>query len=111
MMMNRARLTGIFRLDRKSEVTPGRMENLSPRGEKMEKTKIQVNIQDQFLNRVRRDRVRVSIELTTGRKLEGVILSFDNFSVLFRTDTDQLLYKHAISSVSVSGMLDLSETK
>ena len=37
-------------------------------------TKNQINIQDQFLNRVRRDRSHVIIELTTGRKIEGVIL-------------------------------------
>ncbi len=73
--------------------------------------KNQVNIQDQFLNRVRRDRTRVSIELTTGRKLEGIILSFDNFSLILRGDSDQLIYKHAISTIAVSEKLDFLEAK
>lgn len=73
--------------------------------------KNQVNVQDQFLNRVRRDRLRVAIELTTGRKLEGILLSFDNFSLIFRGESDQLLYKHAISTISVSEELDFLEAK
>ncbi len=68
--------------------------------------KTQVNVQDQFLNRVRRDRMRVTMELTTGRKIEGIILSFDSFSVLLRGESDQLFYKHAIASISVAGKVD-----
>jgi len=45
-----------------------------------------VSIQDQFLNRVRRDRIRVTVELIPGRKMEGIVLSFDNFSLLFRAN-------------------------
>jgi host factor-I protein len=73
--------------------------------------KNQVNVQDQFLNRARRDRLRVAIELTTGRKLEGILLSFDNFSLILRGESDQLLYKHAISTISVSEKLDFLEAK
>jgi len=73
--------------------------------------KNQMNIQDQFLNRVRRDRLRVAIELTTGRKLEGILLSFDNFSLIVRSESDQLIYKHAISTISVSEKLDFLEEK
>ena len=65
----------------------------------MEMTRTQINVQDQFLNRIRRDRMRVTIELTTGRKIEGIVLSFDNFSLLVRGESDQLIYKHAISTV------------
>jgi len=68
--------------------------------------KNQMNIQDQFLNRVRRDRIRVNMELVNGRQLEGIIVSFDNFSLLLRGAFDQLLYKHAIASISLSGILD-----
>ena len=68
--------------------------------------KNQVNIQDQFLNRVRRDRIRVTMELIHGRKMEGVVLSFDNFSLLLRGESDQLIYKHAIASISVAGKMD-----
>jgi host factor-I protein len=70
-----------------------------------------VNIQDQFLNRVRRDRKRVIVELTTGRKIEGIILSFDNFCVVLRGDADQLVYKHAICSISPGEKLEFSEAK
>ena len=73
--------------------------------------KNQMNIQDQFLNRVRRDRLRVAIELTTGRKLEGILFSFDNFSLIVRSESDQLIYKHAISTISVSEKLDFLEEK
>ena len=73
--------------------------------------KNQVNMQDQFLDKVRKDRIRVSIELTTGRKLEGILQGFDNFSLILRGESDQLIYKHAISSISVGTKLELSETK
>ena len=73
--------------------------------------KNQMNVQDQFLNRIRRDRLRVTIELTTGLKLEGIILSFDNFSLILRGESDQLIYKHAISTISVSEKLDFLEEK
>jgi host factor-I protein len=73
--------------------------------------KTQINIQDQFLNRVRRDRKHVVIETTTGRKIEGVILSFDNFCIILRGEADQLIYKHAISSISPGERIEFLETK
>ncbi len=73
--------------------------------------KNQINIQDQFLNRIRRDRHPVAVELTTGRKIEGVILSFDNFCIVLRGETDQLVYKHAICSISPGQKLDFLETR
>ena len=73
--------------------------------------KTQMNIQDQFLNRVRRDRKQVVIEMTTGRKIEGVILGFDNFCIILRGEADQLVYKHAISSISPGERLEFLETK
>ena len=73
--------------------------------------KNQINIQDQFLNRIRRDRNHVVVELTTGRKMEGVILSFDNFCIILRGETDQLVYKHAISSISPGGKLEFLEAR
>jgi host factor-I protein len=73
--------------------------------------KNQINIQDQFLNRIRRDRKQVVIELTTGRKIEGVILSFDNFCVITRGEADQLVYKHAICSVSTGEKIEFLETR
>jgi host factor-I protein len=73
--------------------------------------KNQINIQDQFLNRIRRDRNPVVVELTTGRKMEGVILSFDNFCIILRGEADQLIYKHAICSISPNEKLEFLETK
>lgn len=73
--------------------------------------KNQINIQDQFLNRIRRDRIHIVIELTTGRKIEGVLVSFDNFCIILRGETDQLIYKHAICSVSPGQKLEFLETR
>jgi host factor-I protein len=73
--------------------------------------KNQINIQDQFLNRVRRDRIRVTVELMNGEKIEGIMTSFDNFSLILRGEADQLIYKHAISSISLGEKLEFNETK
>ncbi len=73
--------------------------------------KNQINIQDQFLNRLRRDRNQVVVELTTGHKIEGIVLSFDNFCIILRGEADQLIYKHAICSISPGEKLEFSETR
>jgi host factor-I protein len=73
--------------------------------------KNQINIQDQFLNRIRRDRIRVIVELMSGQKIEGIMTSFDNFSLILRGEVDQLIYKHAISSISLGEKLEFNETK
>ncbi|MBS3907189.1 MAG: RNA chaperone Hfq [Syntrophaceae bacterium] len=73
--------------------------------------KNQINVQDQFLNRIRRDRSHVVVELTTGRKLEGVIHSFDNFCIILRSKGDELIYKHAISSITTGEKIELFEQK
>ncbi len=73
--------------------------------------KNQVNAQDQFLNRLRKDRSHVTIELTTGRKMEGVVLSFDNFCPILRGEADHLIYKHAVCSISPGERLEFLETK
>ncbi len=58
------------------------------------------NVQDVFLNHIRKNKVPVTVFLVNGVKLQGVISSFDNFSVLLRRDVHvQLVYKHAISTV------------
>jgi host factor-I protein len=58
-----------------------------------------VNIQDQFLNRMRRERVWLTVALLSGEKLYGTIGGFDNFSILLKGDSEQLIYKHAIAAV------------
>ena len=68
----------------------------------------QSNLQDSFLNSVRKTRNPVTLFLVNGVKLQGVITWFDNFSVLLRREgTVQLVYKHAISTVMPSLPLDL----
>ena len=73
--------------------------------------KNQINIQDQFLNRIRRDRTRVTVELMSGEKIEGILMSFDNFSLILRGEGDQLIYKHAVSSISLGEKLEFNESK
>jgi host factor-I protein len=58
------------------------------------------NIQDQYLNQSRKERVKVIVQLMSGDKLDGYIKSFDNFSVLMDIQGDILIYKHAISSIT-----------
>ena len=68
----------------------------------------QSNLQDNFLNAVRKTKNPVTLFLVNGVKLQGIITWFDNFSVLLRRDgTVQLVYKHAISTVMPSLPLDL----
>ncbi len=58
------------------------------------------NVQDVFLNHVRKAKTPVTVFLINGVKLQGIITWFDNFSVLLRRDGHtQLVYKHAISTV------------
>ena len=68
----------------------------------------QSNLQDNFLNAVRKTKNPVTLFLVNGVKLQGIITWFDNFSVLLRRDgTVQLVYKHAISTIMPSLPLDL----
>ena len=61
------------------------------------------NIQDAFLNTVRREKTTVIIYLINGAKLSGRIRSFDKFSILLESGAhDQLVFKHAISTISQS---------
>lgn len=68
------------------------------------------NIQDVFLNTVRKKRVSVTIFLASGVKLQGNITAFDNFSILLRRGSQlQLVYKHAIATIVPSGDVVLHE--
>ena len=61
------------------------------------------NIQDAFLNTVRREKTVVTIYLLSGAKLLGKIRSFDKFSVLLESGSqEQLIFKHAISTITVA---------
>ena len=68
------------------------------------------NLQDVFLNSVRKAKVPVTIFLVNGVKLQGIITWFDNFCVLLRRDAhSQLVYKHAISTVMPAQPVQLFE--
>lgn len=68
------------------------------------------NLQDVFLNHIRKQKMPVTVFLVNGVKLQGIITWFDNFCVLLRRDQhSQLVYKHAISTVMPSGPIQLFE--
>jgi len=68
------------------------------------------NVQDVFLNYIRKHKTPVTVFLINGVKLQGVITWFDNFCVLLRRDGHvQLVYKHAISTVMPTGPIQLFE--
>ena len=70
------------------------------------------NLQDTFLNTIRKSKVPVTIFLVNGVKLQGVVTWFDNFCVLLRRDGhSQLVYKHAISTVMPAGPVQLFEAE
>lgn len=69
-----------------------------------------VNIQDVFLNGLRKSKTPVTMFLVKGVKLQGIVTWFDNFSVLLRRDGhSQLVYKHAISTIMPASNFDLNE--
>jgi len=70
------------------------------------------NLQDVFLNNVRKNKAPVTVFLVNGVKLQGIITWFDNFCVLLRRDGhSQLVYKHAISTVMPVSPIQLYDEK
>lgn len=67
-------------------------------------------LQEPFLNALRKERVTVSIYLVNGIKLQGQIESFDQFVVLLRNAVNQMVYKHAISTIVPSRNVKASIT-
>ena len=66
------------------------------------------NVQDVFLNAIRKEKASVTGFLVNGVKLQGIVTWFDNFSLLLKRDnTCQLVYKHAISTIMPMGPLSL----
>ncbi len=57
-------------------------------------------LQDLYLNHLRKEKIPVVIYLMNGTRLKGVIKGFDNFVILLKQNTQQLIYKHAISTIS-----------
>lgn len=59
-----------------------------------------INLQDVFLNQVRKDKITVVVYLTNGFQLKGVVRGFDNFIVILEAENkQQMIYKHAISTI------------
>ncbi len=70
------------------------------------------NLQDLFLNTVRKQKISLTIFLINGVKLTGVVTSFDNFCVLLRRDGhSQLVYKHAISTIMPGQPMQMFENE
>ena len=70
------------------------------------------NLQETFLNQIRKDKLTVTIFLINGVKLQGIITWFDNFSILLKRDTHiQLVYKHSISTIMPSAPISLGIVK
>ncbi|AKH41610.1 host factor-I protein [Altererythrobacter atlanticus] len=68
------------------------------------------NLQDLFLNHLRREKMPVTMFLVKGVKLQGIVTWFDNFSILLRRDgQSQLVYKHAISTIMPSAPVDAEQ--
>ncbi len=79
------------------------------RPEGMDKMQKQ-NLQDSFLNQARRERLTVTVFLMNGFQMRGVIRGFDPFVVIVETDgRQQMIYKHAISTVVPARTLTLTE--
>ncbi len=76
----------------------------------------QANLQDAFLNQVRRDAVPVTVYLVNGVQIKGIIKGFDSFTVVIQNEGRQMLiYKHALStivpSVAVGGLMAYPEDR
>ena len=69
------------------------------------------NLQDAFLNHVRKAKISVTIFLINGVKLQGIVTWFDNFSLLLKRESHvQLVYKHAVSTIMPTEPLDLNNS-
>jgi host factor-I protein len=65
------------------------------------------NLQDGFLNALRKEKVPVVIYLTNGVRLKGIVRGFDNFVILLKDANEQLIYKHAVSTIVPEKNVDL----
>ncbi len=80
-------------------------------GDEVISTEKTQNLQEVFLNSVRKDHIAVTVFLVNGVKLQGIITWFDNFSLLLKRDQHiQLVYKHAISTIMPSIPVSLDDS-
>jgi len=71
--------------------------------------KSQVNLQDLFLNQMRKEKIPVTMYLVNGARLTGTIKGFDNFVILMKQENQQLVYKHAVSTIIPERPIELLE--
>jgi len=65
------------------------------------------NLQDNFLNQIRKDKTPVVVYLANGVRLKGTIKGFDSFVIVLKETTQQLIYKHAVSTIVPEKEVDL----
>ena len=68
---------------------------------------MQEHLQDKFLNKIRKDKINVSIFLVNGIKLEGSIEGFDSYIIMLKNKATQCVYNHAISTIVPSAPVKL----
>ncbi|MCC6346478.1 MAG: RNA chaperone Hfq [Nitrospirales bacterium] len=64
------------------------------------------SLQDSFLNHLRKERIPVVVYLTNGVRLRGVIKGFDSFVIMLKESNEQLIYKHAVSTIVPERSMD-----
>lgn len=69
------------------------------------------NLQDPFLNTLRKDKIFVSVFLINGIKLQGKVESFDQFVIVLKNTVNQMIYKHAISTIVPAQNINLPEVE
>ena len=69
-----------------------------------------VNLQDAFLNRARRENISILVYLINGYQIKGLVKGFDNYTIVLKADDkQQMIYKHAISTIIPSQHIDLED--
>lgn len=68
-----------------------------------------INLQDVFLNKARKERIGITVFLINGYQLKGIVRGFDNYTLILDSEgKQQLIYKHAISTIVPSASINLS---
>ncbi|SCZ01111.1 RNA chaperone Hfq [Alkaliphilus peptidifermentans] len=71
-----------------------------------------INLQDVFLNQVRKESIPITIYLVNGFQLKGFVKGFDNYTIVLDSDgKQQLIYKHAVSTISPATAVNLTNNK
>ena len=68
-------------------------------------------LQDPYLNELRKEKISVSVFLVNGIKLQGLIVSFDQYVILLKSNVTQMVYKHAISTIVPSKDINIDNEK